>query len=328
MLKFNKVSILLILLVLSNSHAYSTGDDSEVVDRIVAVVNEDIISLSELSKAVGPYAEKIKSAGYPPEKEREMLFRVREDMIEQLINQKLTDQESRKYNISVSDKELDNAIERAKEINHYTDEDLRRMLAEENISMESYRGNVKEHLIRSKLLNYAVKSRIIITKDEITKYYNSNIEKYRGEKEYHLKNIIIRTGLNISYDEKQKIRLKMEEIYTELKNGELFEIVGKKNADSEFGIKSIDLGTFKHNELSPEIQEAINGLKTGEHSKLVETQAGYQIIYIEKVEEKPDKTIEEVTPEIQDILFGERVEKKFESWIDELRKKSHIKIIK
>jgi len=326
--KYNKILSLIFLLILSGSYVYSGTNSAEVVDRVVAVVNEEIISLSELSSAVNPYAERMKSLGYPPEKEREMLFKVREDMLEQLINQKLTDQESKKYSISISEKELDNAIERVKEVNHYTEEDLRSMLAKEGMSMEGYRNKVKEHLTRSKLLNYAVKSKIVITGDEIKSYYNNNIAKYRGEKIYHLKNMIRRVGLHESVDEKQNIRSKMEDIYNKLKMGQIFEDVGKKYADSEFDIKVMDLGMFKNNELSPEIQEAIKGLKAGEFSKVVETEVGYQIIYIEKIEEKPDTSLEEATPEIQEILFKEVVEKKFESWIGDLRQRSHIKVIK
>jgi len=326
--KYYKIIAALFIISFLSAFAFSGTNSTEVVDRIVAVVNEDIISLSELSNAVQPYAEKIKSLGYPPEKERETLFRVREDMLDQLINQKLTDQESKKYNISVSDNELDNAIERVKEVNHFTDEDLRSMLAKEDLSIESYRNKIKEHLIRSKLLNYEVKSKIVITKDEIKSYYNRNIEKYRGEKKYHLKNMIKLFGLRVSDEEKQNIMLKMEEIYFKLKDGQLFEDVGKIYADSEFDIQSLDLGTFKYDQLSPEVQTAIKGLKAGEFTMVFETEVGYQIIYIENIEEKPDRSLEEVTPEIQEILFLEVVERKFESWIGDLRQKSHIKVIK
>ena len=326
--KYNKTITLLFFLILLSTYAYGETNSAEVVDRVVAVVNEEIISLSELNNAVHPYAEKIKSLGYPPEKEREMLFKIREDMLDQLINQKLTDQESKKYSISVSEKELDNSVERVKEVNHYTDEDLRSMLAKEDLSMEGYRDKIKEHLIRTKLLNYAIKSKIVITRDEIKSYYDSNIEKYRGEKKYHLKNMVKRVGLSVSDDEKQKIMLKMEEIYDKLKGGQMFEDVGKAYTDSEFDIESFDLGMFKHNGLSQEIQEAIKGLRAGEFTKVIETEVGYQILYIEKIEEKPDKSLEEVAPEIEEILFGEVVEKKFKSWIGDLRQKSHIKVIK
>jgi len=326
--KYNKIIMFLFFLILLSAYAYSGTNGAEVVDRVVAVVNEEIISLSELTKVVNPYAEKIKSLGYPPEKEREMLFKVREDMLDQLINQKLTDQESKKYSISVSEKELDNSIERVKEANHYTDEDLRSMLAKEDLSIEGYRDKIKEHLIRSKLLNFVVKSKIIITRNEIKSYYDSNIEKYRGEKKYHLKNIVKRIGFSVGDDEKRKIMLKMEEIYDKLRGGQIFEDVGKGYADSGFDINSLNLGMFKHNELSPEVQEKLKGLKAGDFTKVFETEVGYQIIYIEKIEEKPDKSLEEATPEIQEILFGEVVEGKFQSWIDDLKQKSHIKVIK
>jgi len=88
------------------------------------------------------------------------------------------------------------------------------------------------------------------------------------------------------------------------------------------------LGIFKYDQLSPEVQAAIKGLKVGEFTKVFETEVGYQIIYIENIEENPDRSLEEVTPEIQEILFLEVVERKFESWIGDLRQKSHIKVIK
>lgn len=329
MRKYNIITVFLCFLVMPIDYVFSeTNSSIEVVDRIVAVVNEDIISLLELTSAVQPYAEKIKSLEYPPEKEREMLFKVREDMINQLIIQKLTDQESKKYNITVSEKEVDNAIERAKEINNYTDEDLRSALSQDGLSMEGYRDQIKKHIIRTKLLNYEVKSKIVITRDEVKSYYQSNIEKYRGEKKYGLKNIIRIFGLGVSDDEKEKMMSKMGEVYDRLKGGKKFEDVGKEFENGESGIKSLDLGTFRYNELSSEVQEAIKGLKTGEFTKIFETELGYQIIYIENMEEKPDRTLEEVSSEIQEILFRDVVERKFESWIEELRQKSHIKVIK
>jgi peptidyl-prolyl cis-trans isomerase SurA len=249
-------------------------------------------------------------------------------MLNQLINQKLTDQESKKYNIAISEKELDNAIERVKEVNKYTDEELRDILAKEDLSMEAYRDQIKKYLIRSKLINYAVKSKIIITKDEIKSHYDSNIDKYRGEKKYHLKNIIRLFVSGMSDDENQQINIKMENIYEKLKSGQVFEDVSREYDNSDSDIKSLDLGTFNYNELSKEVQEAVKGLKAGEFTKVFATEVGYQIIYIERMEEKPDKSLEEVTPEIQEILFHEVVETKFESWIEDLKQKSHIKIIK
>lgn len=314
--------------MLSGVHISGGLFGAEVVDRVVAVVNEDIVSLSELTKAVQPYADKIKSLGYSLEKEREMLFKVREDMLDQLITQKLTDQESKKYKLSVSEKEINNAVERVKEAYRYTDEDLRSVLAGDNMTMEEYRNKVRENILRSKLLNIEVKSKIVITGDDVKSYYENHKDMYQGEKRYHLKNIIKKADSNLTADEKKAVLLKMEEIYAGLKGGQPFGKVSLDYSGDPYGIKSLDLGMFKTGELSRQVRDAIEGLKAGEFTKVLETEIGYQIVYMESIEEKPGKSLQEAASEIDEILFREIVDKKFLSWIDELRQKSHIKIIK
>lgn len=322
-----KIILFFILIFVSGTHISGGLCSSEVVDRVVAVVNEEIISLSELTEAVRPYADKIKSLGYSLEKEREMLFKVREDMLEQIITRKLTDQASKKYKLSVGEKEIDNTVERVKEANHYTDEDLRGALTKDNISMEEYRDKIKENIIRSKLLNIEVKSKIVITRDDIKSYYEKHKDMYQSEKQYHLKNMVKKAGSLSAGDRKAAMSV-MEDIYAGLKSGQPFDKVSQDYSGASYDIRSFDLGAFKSGELSQQIQDAIKGLMPGECTKALETEAGYQIIYIQNIEEKPGKSFDEAAPEIEEILFREIVDAKFLSWINELKQKSHIKISK
>jgi parvulin-like peptidyl-prolyl isomerase len=100
---------------------------SEVLDRIVAVVNEDIILLSELRERMAPFAQRIRKQGFDLDQERQMLFKVRGDMLDRLVDEKLTDQEIKRNGIQVEETEIDNTIERIKAANSFTDEDLRRI---------------------------------------------------------------------------------------------------------------------------------------------------------------------------------------------------------
>ena len=109
---------------------------AEIVDRIVAVVNDDVITLIELNSSLKPYTEKIGSLGYPPEKEQELLFKVRKDMLDRLINQKIEDQEIERSNVTISEAQIDQTIERIKETNYLTDEQLRAALANDGLTME------------------------------------------------------------------------------------------------------------------------------------------------------------------------------------------------
>jgi peptidyl-prolyl cis-trans isomerase SurA len=88
------------------------------------------------------------------------------------------------------------------------------------------------------------------------------------------------------------------------------------------------LGLFKIDALLPQLQEAINGMKAGEFTSVLDTDQGYQIFYISEIVKTPGKSCEEAAPEIGAKLYNEVVNEKFAAWLEELRKKSHIKIIK
>jgi len=124
---------------------------AEIVDRIVAVVNDDIITLFELNRAIKPYEDKIHALGYSEEKERRMLFKVREGVLNQLIDKKIEDQQIKRSNIKISEEQIDQTIERIKEKNFFSDEDLRLALAKDGLTMEAYRNKIKEEILRTRL---------------------------------------------------------------------------------------------------------------------------------------------------------------------------------
>ena len=304
------------------------GESAEVVDRIVAVVNDDIITLSELNRSFKPYEEKIRKLGYSTDKEHKMVFKVREDMLNRLIDQKLKDQEIERLKIKIDERETDQTIERIKEENFYTDEDLRYTLANEGLTMEEYRERIKEQILRTKLINLKVRSKIVITKEDITSYYNNHPDKYGGKKKYHLYNIIIKVPLFADETEKDKIKARMDEILTELKAGESFENMASAYSESSLGAEGGDLGLFRLDELSPQLRNAIKEMKVGEFTPVLDTDQGFQIFFVKEIVKTSGKPLEEVSPEIEKILFNEIVEKKFQSWLEELRNQSAIKIIK
>jgi len=302
---------------------------AKIVDRIVAVVNDDIISLRELNQAVKPYSDKIKVLNYSSEKKQEMLFKVREDFLDQLINRKLTSQKIKRSKISVSEKEIDLALERIKKTSLLTDEELRKALSQEGLSMDEYRENLKEQLLRTRLVNLEVRSKIIITEEDINSYYKKNYDKYKGERKYHLRNIVMRIPRFAGDADKKKVFERMEELLEQLDEGESFADLARAHSEalvaaSEGG----DLGMFKIETLSPQLQDAIKELQPGEYTSILETDQGYQIFFIQNILETPVKLLKEVLPEIQEQLFNKIINEKYRTWLEELRKKSHIKIIR
>ena len=303
------------------------AQDTILVDRIVAVVNNEIITLYDLNQKFTPYAKKIKALGYSAEKERKTLFKVRSDVLNQLIDHKLSNQQIEKYKLTVTEKEIDNALERMKASRHYTDEDIRAGLAQQGLTMEDLRKELKDQLLRRKLVNLEVKSKIVVTEEDIKSYFESHPEKYAGDKKYQLWNIYVTVSSAATDAEKRSALNKMQVVLDKLKQGNSFEALTSDEALASLQVKGGELGLFLIKELSPQLQSVVKDMKTGEFSSILDSGIGYQIIYVQKVIDTTIKNLAEAEKEIEDILFKELVDNKYREWLKELRSRSHIKVI-
>ena len=304
------------------------ADTTTVVDRIVAVVNDEIITLYELNKMLQPYEENIEALGYTPEKKRETLFKLRTDLLNKLIDQKLADQQIKKNNIKISTKEIDMTIERLKETRSYTDEDLRAGLAQQGLTMEEYRENLKQQLLRSNLVNREVKSKIVVTTQEIEEYYNAHRDKYAGQTKYHIWNIAIRFSAYADSAEIQSALEKMEAVLRQLEQGRSFQEIVNEIPNRPGMLEGSDLGLYELNEMSSDLQNTVKNMKAEEFSPILSSSGGHQIIYVEEILLTDPKAMSDAKAEIQEILYNEAVDNRYETWLTDLRKRSHIKIIK
>jgi len=275
-----------------------------------------------------PYAERIKGLGYSSKQEHTMLFKVREEILRKLVDEKIEDQQIKRFNIVVSEQEADQTIERIKENNYLTEEEFREGLKAEGFTMDEYRERLKENLRRSKLVNREIKSKIVITNEDIKTYYDSHSEKYGGETKYHLRNILMRVSPLADAIEKRRVKEEMEAVLAKLKNGEPFENMVAAYSESPLAFEGGDLGLFALDKLSPTLREAVKDLKAGELTPVLDTEHGYQIFLVQEVIQTPVKPLEQVTPEIERILFDKIADERFQAWLEELREDSLIKTIK
>ncbi len=313
------------LAVFSN---HAQAEDPIIVDRIVAVVNDEIITLYDLDQTLKPYEENIQDLDYAPEKQRESLFKLRSELLDKMIEQKLADQQIKKFKIEISDQEINMTIERFKESRSLTDEDLRAGLARQGSTIEEFREDLKKQILRSKLVNREVKSKIAITDEEVEKYYNDHIEKYGAETKYHLWNIFVRFSQTGDASESQMALEKMETVLNQLKQGRSFESFATETPGSPGNPVGTDLGLYRLDELSLQLQNVIKDMKEGQYSSILDIPKGYQIIYVQKIVATNAKTLSDVKNEIEDILYNEAIDNRYNTWLSELRKRSHIKVIK
>jgi len=299
---------------------------AEIVDRVVAVVNGDCIALSELHERLVPYVRKLREANYPPEAERKMLFKLRMDVLNTMIDEKLTSQEAEKLEVRVSDSEVDAQIERIKSQHFLTDEDLRKSLGAEGLTLEEYRERLRAQILQATLVNIEVKSKVAITDKDIRDYYEENKGYYEEMKKYHLRTILIKAPLSASSDDKEVARAMTESIVRALHSGAPFDELARKYSEDSSAAAGGDLGQFSLDELSVQVQEALLTMSKGEVSRILEAPEGYRILMVQDIEKKPGKSIEEATAEIQEKLYQRVVEEEYEAWLRALRDRSYVKI--
>ncbi|MDJ0989388.1 MAG: SurA N-terminal domain-containing protein [Desulfobacterales bacterium] len=303
--------------------APAAAQEKILVNRIVAEVNDDIITLYELNQAAAPYIRRVRSMGRSLEEERQLLYEVREQTLNQLIEHKLTDQEIRRYNITISDEAIDNTIEEIKKRSLMTDQQLRAALQKEGLTMDGYREEVKNKILRSRLVNRQVKSKIVITEEDIRAIYEKNMAEYGGETLYRLRQILVDPS-----SDRLQAQQKMETVLLNLEEGAAFADVARQFSDGPTAADGGFLGEFKLDDLSESIRSALKGLKPGSHTSIMETGRGLEVFYVEDIKLVAGKSLEEAAPEIEGKLYDQIVNRKFANWLAELRERSHIKIIR
>jgi len=300
---------------------------TETVDRVIAVVNDDIIRLQELKEALAPIIEQIRARDFSPAKTRELIEQKRDEVLNSLIQRTLADQVIEREGITVSDAEVDAAIERVKQMNNSTDEELRRSLRMNGMDMKTYRKELRRQILQSKLVNRKVKSNIVITDADIREYYEKHNETASDQKQYHLKNIFMACSAPRDPDRCLKARQKMRQALDELESGRSFESVARKYSEGSNASDGGDLGAFSLDDLQKKLQPVIQNLSPGEASGLVETDQGLQIFYLAEISSPSKQRVAARSEKIRKKLYQEAVDAKFQEWIKELREASHIQII-
>ncbi|MCM2285831.1 MAG: SurA N-terminal domain-containing protein [Desulfobacula sp.] len=288
---------------------------AETLDRIVAIVDSDIITLGQLMKETEPYKKNMESSGYSDEKKKALTDELNRKLLGSLIDQSLTQQEAKKYNIEISEMEIDGAIENVRRIKSLSREDLEKAIGQEGLTYKEYRETIRKQILQARLINFAVKSKVVITEAEIKRHYEANIEKYAVNRKYHLKNILMND------------KAKMDEIKIRLDNKEDFSALAKQYSMAPNASDGGNLGVFDLGSFSAGIKDSIALLKKGEHTEVIRTTQGFQIFYAQDVEQGSTKTFEQARDEIHEALYQEQVKAKFDTWLESLKKKAHIKIL-
>jgi peptidyl-prolyl cis-trans isomerase SurA len=288
---------------------------AEVVDRIVAVVNNDIITLSELQNM----AKTIEAqSGVKPTGKDEK--KMQTEMLEALIDRKLSKAEAQRRGIVVVDKEVDEAVARFKQRHNIPDDDaFAKGLAQAGLSLKEFKQQLADQMVQERLLVVVVGAKVSINDAEVRRIYDQKFQK--GGAQVHIVTVRLPYPPGATQEQKDATKEKAETILNAVKRGESFEEAAGKQS-----LRVSDVGFVPQGDIDPRLAEFLDKLKPKELGPVM-TQEGIQLIQVKERRSGEAKPFEEVAPEIRRILQQQEMEKYFAEWAKTLREKAHIKIM-
>ena len=308
-------------LVACNS-AHAAG---RVIERVVAVVNEEIVLDTELEQWAVPQMRG--PIDLDTAEGRKAFEELKRKSLDQLIDGRLVMQQATELKLSVGPDEVDRAMEEVKKQNKLDDATFQEALKQQGFSPESYRKNLKRQILELKVLNTAVRSRVSVSDDEVKQFYQQNERQQAGEQTAHLRLILIAVASDAPAAEVERRRKVAAKVVELARQGKSFVELAKAYSDDELTKNDGgDLGWIGHGVLQDALDEAVSGMDVNDVRGPIRVGRGWNIVQLVERKAGNLRPLDEVKDQIRKQLYDQQVEKASQAWIRELRKKAHIDI--
>src|SRR3989338_7820090 len=279
--------------------SFLTSGQGKIIDHIVAIVNNEINTHSELRES--------------------------QKNLNALIEQKLTKQLIKKLGLSAESEEVTAQINAILKAQGITQAQLVDFLKQRGLNYKQYRENIKHSIEQQKLLEKEIKSSIVIKKEDVRSYYYNFIKNKSSKKRYHLRQLFFPVETESEKAEKLKIAQKA---YAEAQKGASFEdLLDKYSSDEAAKESKGDLGFLEETDLSAPFKKTLQALPQKKLSAPFETPAGIHLIQVLEISSFGGKSFEEAKDEIQKTLYEREFQKIFVQWLKTKKEEAHIKIL-
>jgi peptidyl-prolyl cis-trans isomerase SurA len=294
----------------------------QVVDRIVAQVNNDIITLSDLSREMGDVRRDLSSRFTGAQLDLEMK-KAEDQMLEELIRQKLLLQKAAELGFGSNvDIQVSAYIERIRKENNIKDmQEFEQALAQQGQTLAGYREYVRRQYIIQGLVQEFVGSRITLLSEEVDRYYRDHKSDFSTPEEVTLSEILIPESGGDS-----DAAARAAEIHKRLTQGESFTELASQYSKGPTASKGGSIGTYVLSKLSPEITRAIAGLKENEITPVQKMGSGYVILHVDGRKPVITRPLEEVREEIKNRLYQQKFQPEYDRFLAQLREEAYIQI--
>jgi len=318
----SRVAICLAVLALAGAPGVARA---RIVEKVAAVVGDQLVLASEVEDRVGPLMADVNRIT-DPDKRAARAAALRREVLERLIDDELILQQAAELKLSISSEQVDASIEEIKKQNSLTDEQLREALRSQGMTMSAYRADLRRQLLRFRVLNIAVGSRVNVSDDEVRAYYDRHM-KDGSNVQVRASHVFVAIPDGADAAAVAEKQAQAQKILERAQGGEDFaKLAREASDDAATRADGGDLGYFGKDMLPKAIEELVFAMKVGEVRGPIRVDRGFHVIKLVDRKVKDPKPFDEVKEDIRMQLRQKDMERQTKIYLGELRKKTLVDI--
>ncbi|MBC7793082.1 MAG: peptidyl-prolyl cis-trans isomerase, partial [Clostridia bacterium] len=289
--------------------------------QLAARVNGEPITKTDFESAADRNLSRYRNQGQQLQPNVEA--RIRDSVLRRMIDDKANELEAKKLQIVVSDADLDAKYQEQKS-RFRTDEDFKNYLTRSQMSEAQLKDDLRRNVLRDRLIE-KLSGEIAVTEDDVKKYYEENIARFKERDQIKASRILIRVLPTAPEVERKKAKSKAQQIVRDAKRPNAdFAKLARDNSNGPEAAKGGDLGMVYRGRLGPEFDGVAFDLKPGDVSDVVETKSGYEVVRVEEKKEERTRPLEEVADTIRTTILARRRNEKRREVLDNIRANTKI----
>jgi peptidyl-prolyl cis-trans isomerase SurA len=302
--------------------------EGKVVEEIIARVNNEIITRSELERARASAAEGAQhdcSGRCTPEQLQVAVEDSQKFALRDLIDQSLLAQRGKDMGINVKP-DVVKQLDQIRIQNNLPDLDaLEKAVSSENMNWDDFKSNIENRLLTQEVIRREVGSHINIGRDDAQKYYEEHKKEYVMQEQVALRAIEVKTE-GKKESEIAELKIKAQKLHDRVKEGEDFGDLAKHFSDGSTAQQGGFLGVYKRGELSKELEDTVFKMKKNEMTDVIETKQGFLILQVMEHYEEGEQPFDKVENKIMDLLYNDKMEPALREYLKTLREQSYVVI--
>jgi parvulin-like peptidyl-prolyl isomerase len=306
-------------LAASSGQAAQDAQKEEVVEEILAKVNDDIITRSELMAKVEPFRAEMAKRLEPSE----LSSRIQEleaRLLEEEIVRRLLLERARQRGLTAPQDAIDNAVQRIMEENQISDlERLDRTLQEMGSSLSKLQNMLREDLLTNQVIQFEVMGGVVVSESELQEYYQQQADEFQIPERVRLRQIFI-SGAN------EGALLTATELRDRLNQGVDFQQLASQYSDAPSRDRGGDEGLFERGELDPALEQAAFNLPVGSTSEVIQSKNGFHIVQVIERSGGGKRSFEDAKLDIQRRVQERKIDQARREYVEKLKKENYVEI--